>query len=887
MWTLIGILSVFYVGQRAKAQSDLPAFDTVVKDVTTREGMFTLYHQARTDRLMARIPQSYLGRRFLLASSIGEGREFAGFQWQDFAVYWERRDKKLLLIEADPRFRRNTGAPVDDAIQRTYTDRILRVVPIVTEKDGDPVIDLDPLFKQDLVGLNEAFRAQMNAELSRYATIKVFPENLCIAVSAAMMRGTSGEYAQVYYSFSNLPEPAKDEYQPRVADNRIGYFLTVQKDWSRPHDDDTVFNRLINRWRLRKAEPDKAVSDVLPKDQIVFYIEKTVPVPYRPYVRDGILEWNKAFEKAGLRNAIQVRQQTDTNEFKDLDPEDVRYNFFRWIVSGRAFAMGPSRVNPFTGQILDADIIMDDAMVRWMIGDEDVYGPRAIELSDPLRDALLSRQPSWDTGPILQRLMPDTFAQVKAMSPARWTPSLRDRRCGAYCEMGIGMTRELAFNAALLQERGEEKLSEDFIGQAIKETVMHEVGHTLGLRHNFKASSWKSLADILQGPSTPDTQTTGSVMDYNPYMYAETVAAQGAFVTRTLGPYDYWAIEYGYRVFTPGVDDQGDKPVRNEKEMLARIASRCTEPGLTYATDEDTSDLLPDPLVYRFDNGSDPLDFARYMTSTVNRLVANCEEWAVKEGESYEKLRRRFNQMLGRYGQAVRIAARWVGGQFIHRDQKGDPNERSPIQPVPATRQREAVEFLAKTVFAPDSFNFRPQLVNLLAPNRWSHWDGGLDAQLDYAVADRVLAIQSGALFQLLNPVTLARLHNSPLTTPSGEACFTETDLLSALNAVIWSELKAAPAGAYTSRQPFIVQSRRLLQRRYVQALIENVVAGPLSEATVETRAAARTELRRLSEELSAVLARPGVTLDPYSKAHLVDTRRRIEKALTASYVLN
>ena len=182
-----------------------------------------------------------------------------------------------------------------------------------------------------------------------------------------------GVTINVHYSISRLPETG---YQPRLADDRVGYFLSVIKDFSRPGGEDQ-FVRYINRWDLRKAEPTAAVSP--PVTPIIFWIEKTVPFKYRAPIREGILEWNKAFEKAGFVNAIEVRQQPDDATW---EPEDINYNTFRWITSNAGFAMGPSRVNPMTGQILDADIIFDaDFVDIWMKKFE--ITPAADELDSP------------------------------------------------------------------------------------------------------------------------------------------------------------------------------------------------------------------------------------------------------------------------------------------------------------------------------------------------------------------------------------------------------------------------------------------------------------------------------------------------------------------------
>ena len=161
----------------------------------------------------------------------------------------------------------------------------------------------------------------------------------------------------LHYSLSELPET---NYQPRAADDRIGYFLTVAKDYSRSGDQDR-FTRYINRWQLEKADPSLAVSR--PKKPIVFWLEKTIPHPYRDPIRAGILEWNKAFEQIGFESAIEVRQQPEDATWQ---PGDVRYNTFRWITSGIGVASGPSRVNRLTGQILDADITFDaDFLQMW------------------------------------------------------------------------------------------------------------------------------------------------------------------------------------------------------------------------------------------------------------------------------------------------------------------------------------------------------------------------------------------------------------------------------------------------------------------------------------------------------------------------------------------
>src|SRR6185295_1829971 len=144
------------------------------------------------------------------------------------------------------------------------------------------------------------------------------------------------------------------------------------KDFSDKKDDER-FVRYINRWNVQKADASAKLSP--PKEPIVFYMEKTIPINLRPYVRSGIEEWNKAFEKLGFSNAVEVLQQRDDD---DWDPEDVRYNTFRWITAGAGFAMGPSRVNPNTGQILDADVIFDADFLQFWKQEYENFTPESI-----------------------------------------------------------------------------------------------------------------------------------------------------------------------------------------------------------------------------------------------------------------------------------------------------------------------------------------------------------------------------------------------------------------------------------------------------------------------------------------------------------------------------
>jgi hypothetical protein len=834
----------------SKERKEYPDYQEVIKDHEKITGFLTLWYDKEKDSLLLEIPKGKLAQEFLLATSIAGGGRFTGFQWGERLLHWEARGKKLLLVEPELRHPRGKESPSARLIERTYPDGILRAVPIATRSSrGDYVVDLGAVLKSDLAGLGSVLGGKLDKDLSRWLPIKNFPSNTELSLDAIAMKGASGSRGVVHFSLSELPSTG---YAPRDADDRVGYFLTVLRDWRSKLSERTTFRRYINRWHLEKRDKEARLSE--PVEPIIFYIEETVPVPLRRYVKEGILAWNEAFERCGFLDAIIVRGQWESDEFASLDPEDVRYNFFRWIVSGGGFAMGPSRVHPRTGQILDADIIFDDAFLRYFVEEYERSNPATGEVltqHDPVLEHFLEQH--------LPPTVEEPFLTGNAQAP---------------CQYARGLVHELNVARAAMAAEGKRELPMEFLGQMLKEVVMHEVGHTLGLRHNFRASAWKTMEEINK-VTDADEPTVASVMDYNGANFVPEGLEQGVYITRALGPYDLWAIEYGYRVPT--------KEEKDESKMLAAIASRSGEPALAYATDEDTSLLGPDPLVNRFDLGQDLVAYARQRVALVRKLLADVETWAVDEGDSYSRLRHMFNALLGEYGQACRFAARYVGGQYISRSHRGDEGADAPITVVPAAQQREAVDFLCESMFAPGAWEFSPDLLQLMAAGRYSHWSSDdYDSNLDYDLHDRIRSMQAGTLFVLLNPVALSRLHGSPVLVAKGEDRYTVPEHLDRLMTSIWSELQEAPPEG----QPYIDSFRRGLQRQMV-AYLQPLVLDPAGKnVPADVNAIARSQLAGLEGRIAQTLTQWGEQMDPYSRAHLEDTRERVQRLLTASYQL-
>lgn len=782
---------------KKKIKREYPPMKMFVEGLKKIDGFYTLYH--KKEKLYAAIQTSQLNKLFLMAFSISGGPEFTGWQWGHMLVKWEKVGKNLLLVRPNIRQRMSRKNTISEILKKTYTASVIHAVRILSIEGGRILVDCNHLFKRDLAEIKILMGmimggGSLNSNLSSWSKIKNFKDNLEIEVNATFTGGGSfarfaefsgliadsrGARMNIHYSLSKLP---RSNYKPRRADDRVGYFMTVYKDHSKPYGSKTSFVRYINRWHLEKA--DKSLELSPPKKPIIFYIEKTVPVRYRRYVKAGILEWNKAFEKIGIIDAIIVRQQTD-KEFNDLDPEDVRYNFFRWITSGHAYAMGPSRANPLTGQILDADIVFDDSFTRFSHAEFHVWGKDSLRMmfkNDTL--AKFEKLPIWKTFIKRKYTNEMKLRWKKLFKNPRWQKrwGYLEHKCGKCdCQYSLGKTHQMALASLVLKAKGKKgkKVPEEYLGQVIKEVVMHEVGHTLGLRHNFKGSTFVKLKDLNKANGAPSI-TTASVMDYVATNFALKNEKQGVFQSKTIGPYDYWAIEYGYAF-----------PKKGEEKLLKSITDKVATKGLEYATDEDTSFLDPDPHAARWDLGDDLVDFASSRYTLYGELRNNLLKRAVNDGESYFYARRYFSILMSNYLYASMLVSKYVGGEYVYRDHKGDPKARAPFVAVAPKKQRQALTFLAENLWSGKSLHFTPEILNHLAPGRWGHWGSNeFNSWIPVRIHEEILWTQFMPMMFILAPWSLERIHDIELKIDPNKDAVTIPEVFETLTKSVFSEFQ-------------------------------------------------------------------------------------------------
>ncbi|MFT5285146.1 MAG: hypothetical protein ACI8TQ_001308 [Planctomycetota bacterium] len=899
---------------------DFPDWDKVSegysKVTSTADGksLYGIWSRKKDGQVLAELPAGYASQKHFIAMTTPTGEMFSGLQAGDVYVFWKRFDKRMALIAPNLDVRTTGDLASEEAISRHFVDKVVLDVPIVCMgPGGQPVIDLDGMLLGNASTFYGGAAAGLNTKLATISKLKAFPDNVEVAFEVP---SRSGAIKVFHYSISKITKTPG--YKPRKADDRIGYFTTVYRDLGKFRDDE-ITTRYINRWHFEKAAPSMKLSP--PKKALTYYVEHTVPVNYRRWIKAGVEYWNEAFEKVGLSDAIVVQyQDANTGANMDKDPEDVRYNFIRWLTNDIGTAIGPSRAHPLTGQILDADVVLTDGWIRHFWYQYNEYLPEmAMESFSPETMEWLERHPNWDprvrmAAPVDQRSViekiqrhrharqNDADGMAMLANPYLWRESEMQelvRRVGsnfALCMASTGKSSDMAVMGLTMQimrmiedeavegeegEEGEEDeedpadlidgVPEWFVGPMLADLVAHEVGHTLGLRHNFRASSLYTMEEINSESVKGKESFTASVMDYTPVnINVEDGEVQGDYTMIKVGPYDEWAIEYGYGFGDP-----------------TEVFTEVNDPAHTYATDFDTSGT--DPFARRYDFAADPINFAKSRMRLAEKQRALILDEFVKEGESWGKARRGYEITLGMQTGSISIMANWIGGAYVNKDHKGDPGDRAPIEPVSVEDQREALKFCIENSFFEKSYGLTPELLRYMTVQKYGDgaqwWLAYQDST--WPMHDRISGIQASVLTMILNPTTLRRVYDNELLVDPSEDAVTLPEILNSVMENVWTELADKDSAlASTTRQPKISSLRRDLQREHLQRLIDLSMDSGNGAAAKTVRSLATMQLTKLAKVITKA-AEKGDSFDAYTLAHLAESGLRIEKALDAGFIYN
>ncbi len=840
-------------------------FADVIKEATRQDGFVPLWR--KNEKVWLEISPERMGRPLLfsvnIAQSVGERGLYGSQMGPRWMVEFRRVGNQMQMVAQQLAFRAPGDPAASRAVGEGFSESLIASSPVASADhptNKSVLVDAGFLLG-DLMGystrLEQAFRlpfsvdrnnsyfeaTRAEAGLTTLATkVHYFVQRIpappllppgAPAPLTPPPPSTTPDARSLFVGYVyNLRELPAQPMAGRPADPRVGFFTDSYTDLS----DDLRANPKVHnlkRWRLEKKDPAAAMSE--PVKPITYFLDRNIPKRYRASIEAGVLAWNQAFERIGFKNAVVVRQQADDADFNNMDAQHAS---IRWFVGADVgFAIGPSHSDPRTGEILDADIGMSDVFGR---------GSRRQardDLSAPLGATASGAQtPAWRAG-------------LDAMGQAGF---------GEACTYAADGANEMSFALDLLEARGElepdSPETEAFVQNYIRDVVTHEVGHTLGLRHNFKASTSITRAQLKDKAFASSRGISGSVMDYNAFNLPMKGESKSEYNMVTLGAYDFWAIEYGYKPLNAS----------GETAALRDIAARGqTDPALVFADDGDTFSATGDgidPLVNLFDLGDDPLAYAQRRLALSKELWARVQLRKPQAGDDPERARRSVLAGFRQLGSLPALAAKYVGGMHTERDLPG--SGRPSFRPVEPAQQRLALKFLTEEMFSNDSFRFKPEFLASLSPDYIEFARSG-----PLSVSTAVLGLQTQAMDRLLSAGTATRLLELPNYLPENQrkGAISLNEVYTTLQGAVWSELRTGKD---------IEPLRRQLQREHLKRL-QGLLVRPSSALPADAVSLARLQALDLQAQLRNAAVRRNGSVE--TRAHLEDALALITEALRAT----
>jgi hypothetical protein len=795
------------------------AYETTAAGATRKSGLFDVL--VKDQSVLFDLTPDQLAKEYVVEPTIakGVGSAFAGRAFDAFTVTFVRRGNSIEWVVPNSNFVTPSTEAGKLSLDESVSSSVIAITPILGEDAKTKRVIFAPApLSTDLEGITGILNPRpapgtlllgpaqagygFNAAQSYIDTAKAFPENVDVVV--------------------NLTFTTPASAPPTVADPRGGmriamhysFILRPQADGYVPRQaDDRVgyfvdtlkrlgdvndaspFVRYITRWDMRKRP-------------VVFYLSSAIPPAYRPAVRRGILAWNAAFARIGMPGAIVVKDQPNDPNW---DPDDARYSTVRWITSDAPSfgAYTGSLSDPYTGEIFRAEIVIDGEYLREV----------ASGYASNILPSLLANSDDFESASAEQA----SFARMSAGIVGR--PIDRD----------------------------------SFVKTWLQSVITHEAGHAFGLRHNFAGSTLYSLAQIHDPNFSAARGLSSSVMDYLPVNISPPGVRQGAYFQTALGPYDYWAIKFGYvTTINP--------------EEVARESGR---PEYRYGTDDDASGFgALDPRISAFDLSSDPLGYDAEQFALARAVVAHLDQRFPDEDERYYDERLAFLGVMSNYARASALATRYLGGAYTSRTHRGEPGAQPPFVPIPRATARRAFELLTENVFAPDAFEFPAGLVHDLGYDYFHGWGDVQSLRPDFPVLSYANSIADAVLNGTFNTLALGRVYDM-------ESAAGSSDTLHLADLFEWSRT-AIFSDVASGRPQKVSSAHRELQRHFVDLMVAYQSAPSVllqnSGAPREAQALARYELGQIAAIATRRLN--DTTLDVTTRAHLEDIQARARRAL-------
>jgi len=714
-----------------KAEDKTKTIEEFIDGFEKMDGLFPIYQDGETGALYMEFEAGDLGQEYIYHVYTENGSPqiglFRGGFRDNRIISVNKRYDHIEISAENTSFNFDEDSALSKAADANITRAPLAVSKIVATSGkgnrarylidfgavvaSETLNQITPWVSPDTKPGQQFSLGKLSKEKTRVMDARNYPDNTDVIVEYVFDNPQPKNYGNgsitdaravavtMQHTFLSLPE---DDFEPREDDFRVGFFTDQSTNLT--SDSYTPFDDVITRWNLVKKDPDAELSD--PVKPITWWIENTTPVELRDVITAAALEWNTAFEAAGFSNALEVKVQPDDAEW---DAGDVRYNVLRWTSSPTPpfGGYGPSFTNPRTGQILGADIMLEYVFLTNRLRSSNIFEEAALPSAT------------------------DAFGAEHAHLP---------HMSSQFCEAGAHLQQQMMLGGAVLKARGATAVDvDDMLEDGLRYLIIHEIGHTLGLTHNMRASSTIPLESL---PAA--RVVAGSIMDYPALNIAADGETQGAYSLETPGPYDIWAISYGY---TPSDSD------------AEALLARSTEPALAYGNDADDMRAPGrhiDPRVMIGDLSDDTVGWARGRIDLVDDALKDLSDSFEKDGETYDALRTSYFILTGQRATAMNVTSRFIGGVYNNRALIGQDGAGTPFEPVPTETQKAALELLSEKLFAPDAFEVGEEVANRLQAVRRGFAHGAVNE--DPRLHARALGVQRGVLNHILHPAVLTRM---------------------------------------------------------------------------------------------------------------------------------
>ncbi|PWG04676.1 zinc-dependent metalloprotease [Polaribacter aquimarinus] len=781
-------------------KGDIQPYNKVVtKDHKTDEGLFKVH--TKDNSYLFEIPDSLFKREMLMVTRIAKtasGIGFGGGKTNTQVLRWEKKNKQILLRVVSHNVVADTILPVHEAVVNSNLEPILFSFPIKAfSKDSTAtVIDATSLLSSDVkpLGFPGFYRkfyqvSRIDKTRSYVDRVSSYPQNIEIRhvkTYFANKAPSNSALGSITVEMSNsmvlLPKvPMKRRY----FDERVGWFARSQTDYGLKAQKSKSVT-FLDRWRLEVKDEDlekfKRGELVEPKKQIVYYVDRATPKEWVPFIKQGINDWQVAFEAAGFKNAIIAKDPPSKEEDPDWSPEDVRYSVVRYLASPIPNANGPHVSDPRSGEILESDI-------NWYHN-------------------VMTLLKNW------------FFIQTAAINP--------DARS--------------------------KEFKTEVMGRLIRFVSSHEVGHTLGLPHNMGSSVAYPVDSLRSATFTQKYGTAPSIMDYARFNYVAQPEDKGVALMPNIGPYDKYAISWGYRPIL-------EKTAKEEKPILDQwILAKADNP--MYRFGHQQAGGVVDPSSQTEDLGDNAMKASMYGIKNLKRILPNLEKWTSEKGENYDELQTMYGQLISQFNRYMGHVTANVGGVYEYF--KTSDQDGAVYTHVNKSTQKEALQFVIDELFKTPTWMLNK---NIFSKTEFS---GSIE---------RVRSLQSRTLNNILNPGRMARMIENE--TLNGASSYTLVNMMSDLRKGVWTEM-------YNGRT--IDTYRRNLQRAYLDRMNyllndakdqRGFNSGYFKRSGItinqsDVRSVIRGELKRLQRDANNA-SKSGNTLRRY---HLQDTVDRIDMIL-------